>query len=417
MKTVFITFCLTTCMLSAYSFEEEKFEYAHAWSPADPVIALLLLVCIWQVALARWRVDGTSVFLWCNSLVLGISGMLNGKLGNGTLLNFGRTSLAGWVLYTIMSNVIRSPRHLRHFSSFCVICTVVIYGLSIPNLSAAWAGSFTNLVNTFGIVDLNSYGFLFVLLFCASAPLWLSWSDIIRGLVVGGGLACGAFISLSRSAWANLVIASSIIFVLRDIAASRGRIARGVTLLLVFGLAGLAINRLAQALPGAAQFGQAKLDDFGDDFVNTRLVALTLVPIKEWAQQPVSTLVWGDAVTFQHTFLANAIWVTGLLGLICGLGIYCSMLRTGWLAWRRSRTPQYKLAAACYLAITVAMVLDDSATNHRYHSQLLSYLFFTSGGAFAGALRKTNWNDNKTIARNPIMFSEAEAREGVTELA
>ncbi len=287
-----------------------------------------------------------------------------------------------------MSNSVRNARDLRRFCWLCVVFAVIIFGLSIPNLSAAWSAGFTNNVLTFGVMDLNGYGFLFVLLFCATAPLWLIWKDVFRGLVVGGGLAAGALISLSRSAWANLLIAVAIIFVLREFKGSRGRVRRAMTLLLAMSLAGLAIRRVSQARPGAAQFGEQKVSDFEDDAVNTRLVQLTLNPIGDWLQQPVPTLIIGDAASFQHTFLANALWFTGIAGLICGLGIYLSLMVRAWHAWRRSRNSEHWLTAACFLAVVVAMVFDDSATNHRYHSQMLSYLFFSTTGAFTGSLRK-----------------------------
>jgi hypothetical protein len=388
MKNTLIVLCVASCVLAAFGFEQEKLVYSNSWSLADPVIGFLGIVCLWQASTARWRLDGTALFSIANLLVLGFSALLNGKISNGTTLNFGRVAFSGLIVYVAMSNLVRNGRDLRRFGALCLLSCAVIYGFSIPNFLTGWSAGFTNQLFAFGYVDLNAYGFLFVLLFCATAPMWLSWADILRGLLVGASLASGAFISLSRSAWANLLVASAVIFTFRDSRTSGHRIVRSMTLILAIGVALLVIDRVSQALPGATQFRQAKVDDFEEDAVNVRLVDLTITPIKAWAGQSAPVLMIGDAVSYQHTFLANALWFTGITGLICGLGIYGSMFRSAWLAWRYPVNSEYRLAAVCYLATVAVMVLDDSATNHRYHSQMLSILFFAASGAFAGRLHR-----------------------------
>ncbi len=88
MKTILITFCLTICMRAAFGVEAEKAEYTRAWALADPVLVLLLLVCVWNLSAGKWRLDGTGLFMFANVLVLGFSALVNDQFSNGTLLNF-----------------------------------------------------------------------------------------------------------------------------------------------------------------------------------------------------------------------------------------------------------------------------------------------------------------------------------------
>lgn len=388
MKLVLTVLCLAASFLSTYGVTTERLETMRSWSLAEPVLFVIGCLFLLRMLMGTWKLDAVSVFQALTPFLLILSGLLNNALSNGTLLNFVRTSLAGAVLYITMLNVIRGVNDLRRFSWLCLLAAFIVYAISIPTLATTWRGGFTNIFFVFGMTDLNSFGFLYVLLFCASAPLWLSDQKLWRGFLIAGFLASGAMLSLSRSAWSNIAVASLVGFMVRD-TRSKGRGLRVIGLGLGLLAAFFVFTFVADRLPGAREFGAVKVNDYGDDAVRVRLLDLTLRPLQEWIHEPVSTLVLGDAISFQHTFIANALWVSGILGLICGVGVYTGMMLQAVRAWR-SRTssiPGYRMIGACYAALVIVMFLDDSITNHRFHSQLLSYLFYASAGAFAGCLR------------------------------
>ena len=389
MKTLLMIFCLAICILAAYQFEPEKIVYSRSWSFADPLLAILALVCILQLGTGRWRIDQCAAIQLASVAILGVTALVNSAWNNGTLLNSARMACASALLYITMRNITGDLRDLRRFSGLCLMTGLVVYAISIPKFLTTWSADFTNYFFVFGFENLNDFGFLFVMVFCASAPFWLRDRNIIRGFFAAALLASGALISLSRSAWTTLGIAALICASVRDVKSKRARIIRLLAVGAGFIAAAYVFSLMVARLPEAQQFGEKKLAGYGEDAVDTRLIDLTLTPFLEWLREPPSTWIFGDAVSDHHTFFANAIWSTGIFGLAAGLALYISMARTAIHAWRlRSNSlKEYKLAGACYAALVLVTFLDDSATNIRYHSQVVTYLFYASAGAFAGFLR------------------------------
>jgi hypothetical protein len=200
-------------------------------------------------------------------------------------------------------------------------------------------------------------------------------------------MAMGAFVSLSRSAITNLLIAACIIIVAEH--GGRRRLTRLVAMLTGMIAAGILIGFLFSSLgvlSGARAFVENKVSGYEDDAVNTRIQDLTIKPIIEWWKQPTSTLLFGDAVSHQHTFIANALWMGGVLELFCGAAIYLSMAACAVRAIR-TRAAGSRLIGGCFLALVLAMFLDDSVANSRYESQFVAYCFYVIAGAFSGSLR------------------------------
>ncbi len=386
MKQLTLIGCLLVSILAGIGIEAEKAQYARAWSWADPLIPFLAALVIWQLSVGQWRLNRTALILALNVAVLGLAGIANAT-ANGTLLNFGRNATVAFLVYVATFNTVRNQRDLKLYSGLVMLAAVGVYVLSIPNLIAAWSGGFTNLFYVFGFIDLNALGFIFVLLFCSSAPRWLNSVKFTQGVAFGGALAVGALVSFSRSAWTTLAASALLITTLRDSRGVKDRVFRFVTLAAAFVVAGLIFNWVAQQLPGAAQFGQNKVDDYGDDAIGLRWIELTVKPVQEWLDQSLLVVLFGDGVTFQHTFVANAVWMSGFFGLVSGIAVYVSMGLTALKATRFHANREVQLAGACYLAMVVAMFLDDSVTNQKFHSQLISYLFAGSAGAFSGSFR------------------------------
>jgi hypothetical protein len=403
MKTFLIVLCLAACILAGIGIEEEKEQFARSWSLADPLIALCGAICLTMFLSGKWRTDQTSLFIIATGVVLAASASANGEWKNGTLLNMGRTVTSDAILYVIMFNVVRDVRALRRFCWLILATAAVIFQLSIPTLMSTWSLGFTNILYTFGAIDLNTFGFSCVILFCASAPLWLSWREVFRGFLVGTALASGALLSFSRSAWTNLLIAAGFMAVLRGNTSSRQRVTRIVTMGLGLIAAFFIINSVTSLLPDAAQFGKAKINDYGIDVVDTRLDELTLKPVLEWSHEPVVTILIGDATSIQHTFVANSVWTTGLFGLLCGAGTYWTMGWTAIAALRKASLKEHRLTAACFLALVVVMFLDDSVTNHRFHAPFISYLFFATAGAFSGLLRENLQSERAAAVPSVLM--------------
>ncbi len=401
MKTLVIIVCLALSLASQFGLEAEKSEFARAWSISDPLVVILAAFCVIQVAASKWRLDSTAWFQFGTIICLLLSGIVNQNLSNGTLLNFIRTASGGLAVYVAMMNSVDSGRLIRRFGFLCFVSAVVLWGFGAAPIIEKFSSDFRSDQALFGTTEINTFGFMFVLMFGASAPFWVLDNRFFAGTIISGVMVAGAASSLSRSAVSTLAI--SLVAILATGGSSRRKGTPITPLLILCTVAAVLYGRFVTlgSESAAAELVQRKVNEYGDDAVNLRLSELTITPIMEWAKEPFMVLLVGDGMTFQHTFLANAVWMSGLLGLICGIGTYVSLIVDAVRNFRFNRGSRvHRIVSMCFGVLVLAMILDDSVTNHRFHNQMICYFFFAAAGAFSGFLRSQRSKLPEVIYRN-----------------
>ena len=382
-------FC--ACGLGAFNLENEKYQFDHTWSLADPVCAILAIITV--CALLRGtarphldaperRFDGPTWWMFGYIGMYVLSMAFNGTWTSGSAQNFLRTGTFALMLYIMVRWVVlRSAKDLSWF--FCLSAAfgtiVSINGMAVL---LSHTDGFTNQLLVFGDVmnSMNQWGFLQVMCFAVTITWWARSPHAIYRALPCAVMVAGIILSFSRTAYSCLAIT------LLVTAICSGRKIIKVTFILASAGATmwLVIDHVREAMPQAMTFLSNKIDTYQSDFNDTRLVGITANPFIEWTRQSLSVLLLGDGSTVAHNMFINCLWETGAFGLILIIGYETALSRSALRLWQTERklgSTATSLGAALFTLVLI-MMLDDFATNFRNHVQSIAYTF----AVFAGGL-------------------------------
>jgi hypothetical protein len=386
-KRIVLVACIAACVLAFRIVDTpETLDVARHWSYADPICAAIAAYCFVKIVSGAWRLDAAAYCLLAFLVATAVSGMVNDAWNNGTFLNFGRTLAWSLVFYVTGNNLGDSDSDYEFaMGAICLLGTIaILYGLII--LNEEWDSGFTHLVQD-KLANLNLFTFSVTMLL---GPLCLWWVAKPLSPVRGGALIVAASaiaVGYSRTAYTCSFVLLFLIL------ATNVRIAKNWIVLAVVCLALGALlyvqSDFASRSEEARQFWQQKNDTYSTDLWDGRVIANFWDPVQEWVEKSDSNLLFGDAVSIQHSILAATIVMTGIMGTALFIIFHIQLFGMGlkqWILARKLGIPGIN-PGSVFLGVTLITLLNDMATSGRIHALYLALMFGLITGIHAGYLR------------------------------
>lgn len=253
-----------------------------------------------------------------------------------------------------------------------------------------WDPHKDRLLSTF--VDPNFFGMFLVMLHTYLLAAFLEVPARRRWLGVFVGLTLLAIIlTLSRSAYLALIVASSVVLLLRS---WRSWVVLVLGLLLVVGATPPVRDRIAGA--------------FAVDATSQFRIQSWVETLEIAAKQPVVGVGYnglgsarlrfgylsdltGHSAQGTDSSLILILTTTGLVGLALYLGFLVSLTVEAWAVWRTDRDPLLRLSALAVLGIIPAYVLDSQFVNGLFYPLLFVPFGLVAGTVAARAGREARY--------------------------